>query len=306
MTRRVLVTGAGGYVGRHVLEPLRELGFEVHAVGRVRHAVDGVAWHRAELLDAPSRRALARAVRPSHLVHLAWCAGPRVWSDPANLEWAGATLDLVQSLADSGLRRMVVAGSCAEYDWTRLGPGGVADERETPLVPHTLYGWAKATTQQRLVNEAGDTGVSFAWATLFESFGPFEHPSRLVPKVVAALLAGIPVATLAGRHRRDFLDVRDVARALACLLDAPVQGRVNVGSGEGTGIADVVAHLADAVGRPELLELGAAPDPDDEPPSLVAAVQRLHDEVGFRPEIPWRDGLRDTVSWWRSRFAPAL
>jgi nucleoside-diphosphate-sugar epimerase len=102
---------------------------------------------------------------------------------------------------------------------------------------------------------------------------------------------------------RDFLHVADVGDAFAALLDSQVEGAVNIGSGEGVAVADVVQRIGVFAGRPDLVELGALEAPADEPPLLVANVRRLHEDVGWRPSRSLEDGLRNTVDWWRSSGA---
>ncbi len=118
--RRVLVTGGAGFVGRHAVAALIARGFEVHAVGR--RAPEGVHLvHPADLLDADARRAALRAAGASHLLHLAWVTEPgRYWQSPDNLDWTAASLDLVRGFREAGGTRAVVAGTCAEYDWTGI------------------------------------------------------------------------------------------------------------------------------------------------------------------------------------------
>ena len=128
MNGRVLVTGASGFVGRSVLRPLRSRGFKVHGTARggPPAEAEGCIWHRADLLDLQQRRALLRDVAPSHLLHLAWYAVPgRYWTAPENSLWLDASLDLIG--LSHGMR-VVMAGTCAEYDWSlcsalsRIGP----------------------------------------------------------------------------------------------------------------------------------------------------------------------------------------
>jgi nucleoside-diphosphate-sugar epimerase len=285
--KRVLVTGATGFVGRQSLAPLAARGYEVHAVGR----------QEADLLDPGAAARLIDELRPTHLLHFAWYAEPGAfWESAENARWLAASVRLLEAFAASGGTRATVAGTCAEYDWRG---GGLLSERSTLLAPRTAYGEAK----NALHDAAERMSVSLAWGRIFFLYGPHEDERRLVASVTRALLAGLPARTTHGRQVRDFLHVADVGDAFAALLDSEVEGAVNVASGEGVPVSDVVQRLATLAGRPDLVELGAIEAPRDEPPLLVADVGRLRDEVGWRPARSLDDGLRETVEWWRSTEA---
>ena len=288
---RVLVTGATGFIGRHALPALRERGYEVHAVGSAD----------ADLLDPATAASLMDRVRPSHLLHFAWYAVPRrFWTAPENAAWVEASIRLVRAFADAGGRRATLAGSCAEYDWTAGEQPGRLSEATTPLVPATYYGTAKNALRAVAEGYAARREVSFSWGRIFFVYGPHEHPDRLVSSLARALLRGEPAPTSEGSQRRDFLHARDVADAFVALLDSGVEGPVNIGSGEAVAVRDVVAAVADAAGRPDLVRWGELPQRPGDPPLLEADARRLLDEVGWRPGIALADGIRETVEWWKA------
>lgn len=304
--RRVLVTGASGFIGRHALEPLVRRGLEVHAVTSRDAPPDAdapadVTWHRADLLDPHAHASLLEAVAPADLLHLAWYAEHgRFWTSTENLRWSAATIALVQAFAESGGRRAVLAGSCAEYRWGDPGP---CVEGVTALEPATLYGTAKNATRALLEAAAQPLGIAFAWGRVFLLYGPDEAPGRLVASVARALVAGERAQTGDGTQVRDFLHVADVAGAFVALLESDVTGAVNIGSGEGRPMRDVIEAIGAAAGRPELLDIGGLPARPGDPPQLVASVARLRDEVGFVPAIGLEDGIARTVAWWREQLA---
>jgi nucleoside-diphosphate-sugar epimerase len=289
--KRALVTGASGFVGRAAIEALAAAGYEVHAVSRGRR--EGANWHTADLLEPRAVPELMRATRPSHLLHLAWTTEHgRYWEDPANVDWVAATRLLLEAFSKADGSRFVLAGSCAQYDWSGGEP---RSEEHTPRKPATLYGRAK--------QEASDlveaSGLSAATGLLFFPYGPHERPERLVPSVARRLLAGEEAPASTGTQVRDFIHVSDCGGALAALLHSDVTGSVNVGSGVGTSVTDVAEAVARIVGHPDLLRLGTLPG--DDRTTVVAAVDRLRDEVGFVPRLSLEQGLRQTVEWWRQR-----
>ena len=295
----VLVTGAGGFVGRQALDLLAARGAEVHAVTHGTPPVDDAraTWHRADLLDAVASGALVRDVGATHLLHLAWYSEPgRFWAARENLQWVEATLALLRAFADGGGQRAVLAGTCAEYDLSY----GVCSEDETPTHPTTLYGTCKYATGLVASSASDALGIEIARGRIFYLYGPFEHPDRLVASVISALLDGRRAECTAGTQVRDFLHVRDVAGALVHLVDAPVRGAVNIASGEAVEVRDIVARIAALVGREDLVALGARPTPPDDPPKVVGDTRLLR-ASGFEPLFSLADGLADTVEWWKAR-----
>jgi nucleoside-diphosphate-sugar epimerase len=299
--KRVLLTGASGFIGRACLDPLVRRGFEVHAVSRRPPSGSDprACWHAGDLLQPGEPARLVEAIRPSHLLHMAWYAVPgKYWTAPENVEWVAATASLARVFERGGGRRFVAAGSCAEY----APSDGSCDERTTPLAPSTLYGISKHAVH--IVVEALASGrFSSAWGRIFFLYGPHEDASRLVPSVIRSLDAGEDALCTAGTQVRDFMHVDDVGEAFAALLASDVDGAVNIASGRPARLADIVMTIARQIGAPDRVRLGARPIPAGELPSITAAVARLRDEVGWTGGRDLERGIADTIAWWRRHGA---
>lgn len=287
--KRVLVTGATGFIGRHTLPHLAAAGFEVHPIGS----------RDADLLNGQARQDLLARVKPSHLLHLAWHVPPgKYWTSLKNVRWLQASMDLIIAFANQGGKRIVSAGTCAEYSWEG---DGLCREEETPIAPASLYGTSKDALRRMQESLARQLGFSQAWGRIFFPYGPYEPEGRLVPSVIRSILAGEPAKCSHGRQIRDFIYVDDAARAFAILVDSAYEGPINIGTGIPVTIAEVAQTAARLAGRPDLLQLGALPTRSGEPDRLLADVTRLA-EIGFHPNFNIEQGLRKTGDW--TRFSP--
>jgi nucleoside-diphosphate-sugar epimerase len=298
--KKVLLTGASGFIGRHCIEPLLVRGYEIHALSfkGPAAAVPGVQWHRANLLEPGAGRSLLQDVKPSHLLHLAWFVVPgQLISSPENFSWVRASLELVQQFAESGGSRLMVSGSGYEYDWRY----GYCSETLTPAVPNTVYGSCKQALNLLVGALAGQASLSVAWARVFFLYGPHEHPQRLVPSIILSLLRGESAKSSHGRQIRDYLHVQDVADGLVAVFDSEFAGNVNVSSGRSTTIREIVLTIGQLCDRPDLIQLGAIPARANDAPMVVGNNARIVADVGWLPKYDLDAGLRHTIDWWKEQ-----
>jgi nucleoside-diphosphate-sugar epimerase len=297
--KRVLVTGGTGFIGRHVVTQLAARGHEVHVLSSRAARADEARLHRASIFDVGATNAVLSAVRPTHLVHLAWDMTPGTYhATRENLRWLDASRRLVRRFAGVGGERAVIAGAADEY----AERAGRCIEDVTPLGPISLFGAAKRELGDLTGALADETGLSVAWGRVFYTYGPWERPERLVPRVIRELLAGKPARVSHGRQQRDLLHVSDVGAAFAHLIEADTRGAVNIGAGRPVAVRDILARLGDALGRPELIELGALPAARGDQQLVVADTTRLR-ATGWRPTVSLERGLEDTIGWWKAALA---
>jgi nucleoside-diphosphate-sugar epimerase len=304
-SRRVLVTGATGCVGRHALPALVTAGWDVHAIASKQTPIDlaGVTWHHANLLDRDQMQRAVSQAGATHLLHLAWYIAPGRWAAaPENFEWVEASLALLRAFRAAGGARIVTAGSCLEYDWnygsTEHRP---FSESLTPRTPHTVYGTCKNALQALTSAYAASTGMTSAWGRIFFLYGPHEHPDRLVASVIRSLLAGEPAKTSHGNQVRDYLFAGDVADAFVALLGSDVTGPINIASGNAITLKDIITRIGQLIGKPDLIRLGAIPAAPTDTPFVVADTSQLASSLSWRPRYGLDEGLTRTIEWWRAQ-----
>lgn len=296
--KRVVVTGANGFIGRFTISLLLDAGYEVHALSR--HAepakMEGVCWHRVDLMDYPAVNNLLRELKATHLLHLAWYTKHgEFWTSPENLTWVACSLNLLKSFAEHGGKRVLMAGSCAEYDWT----AGHCSERQTDCNPATLYGTCKLALQKIAGSYCEQNQVALCWGRIFFVYGPAETEDRFVPQIVNGLLKQETVPCSDGGQLRDFMHVKDVASAFVSLLGSELTGIVNIASGIPVSLREIGEEVMRQIAGQGRLEFGAMPNRLDDPAVLTADVTRLRDELGWKPVYGLQRGLADTIDSWK-------
>lgn len=291
----LMITGAGGFLGRACLAALRGSPYRLHAVSRTGRPIPGFDGpvRAADLTDPDSAARLVARVRPAVLLHLAWIAAPNEYRDsPENERWLESGRVMFRAFAETGGQRAVVAGTCLEYERA----GGI---------PATPYARCKDGLRTDLESLRARGGPSCAWARLFFLYGPGEHPLRLTAWLIRSFLADRPAELKSPDRRLDFLHVADAAAALAGLCGAAAGGAFDVGSGERRTVGAHARGIAERVGRPDLLQMGPPTTAGDAGELPAADIRRLCAETGWAPRIGHSDGVDDAIAWWRAQRSDA-
>ena len=289
---KLLLTGASGFLGRHVLGILRQQGIATVMLGRTRAPDSAFAeFIEADLLAAPDFSGLVQAAGATHLLHLAWYAEHGAyWASPLNLRWVDATTRLVEAFCQSGGQQVVVAGTCAEYDWASAW----CREDSTPLAPATLYGTAKDATRRLVMAVCVQHDIPCNWARVFLPYGPGESAKRLIPSLISVFRGLQPPFGVNASAWRDFLHATDVANGLVTLLHKGDGGAFNISSGQPTQLADVVRELARLFNTDPQPVLSLSGQRLGEPALLVGENLKLQ-SLGWRPALSLVQGLTQTV-----------
>lgn len=270
MRKRVLLTGATGFVGKQVLSCLLQADVDVRLLVRhgsapkLKHAVQDMVL--TEDLFRQDRSWWREVFQDIHtVIHTAWYAVPGDYlQSPKNLDCLRGTLEMAAGAVDAGVKRFVGIGSCAEYDLTE-GYLSV----QTALKPTTVYGGAKAATYLGLSNYFAQCGVEFAWCRLFYLYGEDEDPRRLVPYLHRQLSSGQTAELSSGEQIRDYLDVATAGAEITEIALGTGAGPKNVCSGTATSIKQLSEKIADVYGRRDLLRFGQRTNQHFDPPCIV-------------------------------------
>jgi UDP-glucuronate decarboxylase len=299
---KVLVTGASGFVGSCVVRRLLERGHSIMILAvpadplwRLQEVRNRFSVADAHMGQVEVLRRRFREFRPEACIHLAWYAEPGQYLHATeNVVCLAETVALLGELIDSGCRRIVMAGTCAEYD-TDYG----YLREDTPTKPTTLYAAAKTSCYLVSRQIAARAQVDLAWGRIFSPYGPREDTRRIVPAAICSLLQGRPFPATDGGQIRDYVHVEDVATAFCLLAETTAEGAFNIASGEPVTIRHLLETIGILTGRGDLLQFGRVPHRDWDPPFICGDSRRLR-QIGWRPRYTLHAGLAHTVDWWQS------
>lgn len=262
---KVAVTGASGFIGRHVLEELTRRGVETVAMVRAVPAEGApLDCDRVVSMDihAPPADAYQRLGSPDVLIHLAWGGLPHYRALSHFDRELPGQYRFLGGLVASGLANMVVAGTCLEYG---MQSGCLAED--LPTRPHTPYGLAKDVLRRQLQFLAREQAFNLTWARLFYLYGPGQPGTSLYAQITAAAARGDRRFDMSGGEQlRDYLPVATVARHLVDVaLARRSLGVVNLCSGAPISVRRLVEGWVRENRWPMELNLGRYPYPDYEP-----------------------------------------
>ncbi len=303
---RVLVTGATGFIGAHLVTALGAVGAEVHGVARRPPAVPlagSTRLHLVDLADLAACRALIKSTRPDRIFHLASHVTGRqdlvsvVETLNGNLVSSVYLLTAVAEFAKPG--SIVVAGSSEEPRGFSLG--------DPETAPYSPYAAAKLAQSAYAAFFRRTLGLPISHARIFMGYGPGQSDAKkLIPHVILSLLRGITPALSSGRRLADWTYIADIVDALMVLGlrsagPSPAVPSLDIGTGTLTSVADIALQLRDIIAPAGHVSFGAAADRLYEAQHVADVVQSKA-LTEWQPAVDLETGLRRTVDWYRTHL----
>src|SRR2546426_2549362 len=309
---RVLITGITGFAGSHLAEHLVAAGHDVHGLAHedppfpnLAAIKDRVTIHAGDITRLENVRSALAASRPDAVVHPAGVAVPTLASaDPiaaVRLNVLG-TSALLTGLEELPGTRLSIASSADVYG----APERIPVAEDAPLRPANVYAATKVAAEALAREFGARHGAPVVILRPANQNGPRQHPglaASAFAKQIAEAEVGLTEPVV--RHgrldaERDFLDVRDMARAYAAALDIEESGTFNVGTGRAVAIAEILQTLLALARIPVRAELDPSRVRGGEPTRIALDAARFRQKTGWSPRIALADSLRDTLDFWRS------
>ncbi len=294
--RRVLITGASGFVGLHLCEALVGLGAEVYALSRYIHTrwmPDGVTTCAVDLSDLALVKSCLSSIKPEVVYHLASLVNTRQRLDLVlptlknNLE---GSVNLFVSLAEETCKRLVVVGSSEEPAAGRLG-----------AVANSPYAAAKEAETNYARMFCNIFSLPVVLTRPFMVYGPRQPVEKIIPYVITNLLNAVSPEIGSGRRVCDLIFVQDLVMGLILTGFKPdLTGKsVDLGMGVGITIREVVYMICELMSTTIIPEFGAIPDRLYESPQ-IANVEETFRLLGYRPSWSLSEGIKATIEWYRA------
>lgn len=319
---RVLVTGATGFIGSHLVRRLVHSGAEVHALTSTVSSVyptrlvdlrDQIALHEGNLTDRSAMDAVTARAQPELIFHLgAYTHVGKSWQRVDECVQANVqgTVNLLQALAGSGYRRFVYTGTSEIYGDVDV-PFAEANQ-VNPISPYSVSKYA-GERYCRMFHQGYEWPI--VMVRPFNAYGPMQSPDRIIPEIVTRALRGQELKMTQGRQTREFNYVEDLVDGFIRAGTVPgIEGELfNLGCGEEVAIRDLALTILDLMDNPIEAQIGALPDRPTEIWRMFSDSTRARERLGYEPQHSLREGLAKTIAWYRtemtkdhSSFFPAL
>lgn len=286
--KKVFLTGGTGLIGTQTIPFLQKAGFEIYALTLDENkSENGIKYVKGNLFDKIQIDNLLSEIRPEYMLHYAWLS-TGLFNDNSNFDFLTSSIDLLKSFAKYGGKRVVMAGTYAEY-----GYHNETLKETMPAEPINIYSQCKDFVHQIAEAYCQNNNISFGWGRIFSAFGKEKDPRRLTSDVINHLKNNQEVAIRSGSLVRDYIYTKDIAAAFVKFLESDVNGVVNICTGKDTSIHDYVMKIAQIMEKENLVVFNEQKSPQQV--RVVGDPTRLNKEVGFTPKYSIEQALKEIL-----------
>lgn len=295
MSKKVLITGGTGFIGRNVVNELIKKGYEIHSLVYPPFAPEqnNLFQYEMDLMNSEAVKSFLEKHKFENLIHLAWYVGPKCHVHNFNIDWTIATLNLVKLFVENGGKCFVGAGTISEYEYKY----GYLLEDETSTDPQTLYGNSKNAIFNIAKVYCKQNGCDFKWPRIFNLYGPNEKSQRLMPTVINSCLKNEDVKVSDCLKYQDYLHVEDTASGIVTVFESDILGAVNICSNKPVQLRYIVNKIAELTDFKGKILWGAIPAAFGD--EIVVGNNEKLKSIGWAPKYDIEKGLKQTIAWWK-------
>lgn len=279
MKRRILITGASGFVGRQVINSLENENVDIIIV--IRGEKNNLFINNKNIKKIITTNNLFVEsekwwedilTKIDTIIHLAWYVETKDYLQSIkNIECLQGTISIAKAAISTGVSRFIGIGTCFEYEFNNE-----IISTETNLKPNTPYAASKAATFLALSQLLPSQSIEFAWCRLFNLYGEGEKPERLVPYIKNKISKGEAVELTSGNQIRDYLDVKEAGYLITKVALGSLQGPINICSGVPVSIRSFAEKIAEEFNQKKLLKFGARPENKTDPMYIVGDAENIN------------------------------
>ena len=268
--KKILVTGATGLIGKELIKPLKELGFEIYAITIDENNPDnGVHWLKGSLFNSGFIKSAMEEVKPQYLLNMAWATTGDYLKSDINYKFLNAGVELLVQFKNNGGKRVVFAGTCFEYKF-KNEPLQETDELDADK---TVYTFCKNKLHELAEYFCKMYDISFGYGRIFYVYGRNEDKTRLTGMIIDKLSNNEEVIIKSGKLIKDYMYAKDIAGAFAKFVDSSVEGSVNICTGQPITIKDYALTIAKALNKENLIIF--KDEPSNQPAIIVGNNTKL-------------------------------
>lgn len=286
-SKRILVTGLSGLIGKELTEPLLKENYEIFAISRTEQNSPGpVHWIVGDIFDSAFVRHACETAKAEYLINMAWIVTKDYAFSDLNFSFLSAGINLIQEFKKNGGKKAFYAGSCSEYK-----------DKDTPIAEQdelapgkNLYAFCKIKLSDIVRKYCEQNQISFVYGRIFNIYGHNEEEKRLSSQIIRACLTDTQAVIKSGPLYKDYMYSKDAAQAIVHLLSGKNEGTFNICSGTPVTVGEFALTLAGLFGKKELLVF--KDDFGSQAPYNCGNNRKLL-QTGFRPRYTLDQGLKE-------------